>query len=115
MWDVETTDTFDAWFELQSCGLKEDMLAAMLILSEFGPQLGRPYVDTVKNSRLPNMKELRVQHHGLPVRAFFAFDPKRKAIVLCAGCKDGVNEKRFYKDMITLADREFSQHLIKER
>ncbi|MDI7065017.1 addiction module toxin RelE, partial [Klebsiella pneumoniae] len=47
MWDVETTDTFDAWFELQSRALKEDMLATMLILSEFAPQLGRPYVDTV--------------------------------------------------------------------
>ena len=115
MWDVETTDTFDTWFELQSRALKEDMLATMLILSEFGPQLGRPYVDTVKDSTFQNMKELRVQHHGLPIRAFFAFDPLRKAIVLCAGNKDGTNEKRFYKEMITLADREFSQHLTKER
>ncbi len=41
MWDVETTDTFDTWFELQSRALKEDMLATMLILSEFAPQLGR--------------------------------------------------------------------------
>ena len=48
-------------------------------------------------------------------RFFFAFDPLRKAIVLCAGDKDGMNEKRFYKEMITLADREFSQHLTKER
>lgn len=115
MWDVETTDTFDAWFELQSRDLKEDMLATMLILSEFAPQLGRPYVDTVKDSTFQNMKELRVQHHGLPIRAFFAFDPLWKAIVLCAGNKDGMNEKRFYKEMITLADREFSQHLTKER
>ena len=42
----------------------------MLILSEFAPQLGRPYVDTVKDSTFQNMKELRVQHHGLPIRAF---------------------------------------------
>lgn len=70
MWDVETTDTFDTWFELQSRALKEDMLATMLILSEFAPQLGRPYVDTVKDSTFLNMKELRVQHHGLPIRAF---------------------------------------------
>lgn len=70
MWDVETTDTFDTWFELQSRALKEDMLATMLILSEFAPQLGRPYVDTVKDSTFQNMKEFRVQHHGLPIRAF---------------------------------------------
>ncbi|MCV5004045.1 type II toxin-antitoxin system RelE/ParE family toxin, partial [Escherichia coli] len=70
---------------------------------------------TVKDSTFQNMKELRVQHHGLPIRACFAFDPLRKAIVLCVGNKDGMNEKRFYKEMITLADREFSQHLTKER
>ena len=70
MWDEETTDTFDTWFELQSRALKEDMLATMLILSEFAPQLGRPYGDTVKDSTFQNMKELRVQHHGLPSAPF---------------------------------------------
>ncbi len=70
MWDVETTDTFDAWFELQSRALKEDMLATMLILSEFGPQLGRPYVDTVKDSTFQNMKELRVSIMGSPSAPF---------------------------------------------
>jgi hypothetical protein len=28
------------------------------------------------------MKELRIQYAGRPVRAFFAFDPVRQAIVL---------------------------------
>ena len=35
------------------------------------------------------MKELRVQHRGKPLRAFFAFDPLRQAIVLCIGDKGG--------------------------
>jgi len=111
MWEVETTDTFDKWFNHQSQALKEDVLAIMHILSEYGPQLGRPWVDTVKDSNYANMKELRVQHAGDPVRAFFAFDPGRKAIILCAGNKTGKNEKRFYKDMITMADAEFSDYL----
>lgn len=81
------------------------------ILREYGPQLGRPYVDTLHDSKFPNMKELRIQHAGNPVRAFFAFDPCRNAIVLCAGNKTGLNEKRFYKDMIKLADAEFKKHL----
>ncbi|CDG16385.1 putative counterpart of the neighbouring VapB-like protein [Xenorhabdus doucetiae] len=34
-------------------------------------------------------------------------------IVLCAGDKTGMNEKHFYKDMIKLADTEFSKHLEK--
>lgn len=113
MWDVETTDTFDEWFFDQPISLKEDVLAAMHILAEYGPQLGRPYVDTVKDSTYPNMKELRIQHAGDPIRAFFAFDPNRKAIVLCAGDKTGCVEKRFYKEMIKIADNEFSKHLAK--
>ncbi|WP_342746298.1 type II toxin-antitoxin system RelE/ParE family toxin [Thalassospira mesophila] len=58
------------------------------------------------------MKELRIQSKGAPVRAFFAFDPDRKGIVLCAGNKAG-DEKRFYNVMIPIADREFAAHLAK--
>jgi hypothetical protein len=55
------------------------------------------------------MKELRVQYSGRPVRAFFAFDPVRQAIVLCAGDKS--NDKKFYQRLIRIADDEFSTHL----
>jgi hypothetical protein len=58
------------------------------------------------------MKELRVQSKGRPLRAFFAFDPQRSAILLCAGDKTG-DEKRFYKEMIKLADAEYRKHLNK--
>jgi hypothetical protein len=64
-----------------------------IYLQQYGPSLPRPYADTVKSSQYPNMKELRVQHAGHPVRAFYAFDPERRAIVLCAGDKSG--EKQF--------------------
>ena len=89
------------------------MLAAMVILSEYGPQLGRPFADSVNNSAFSNMKELRVQHQGSPFRAFFASDPSRCGIVLCADGKTGLNEKRFYKEMIKLADSEYRKHLNK--
>lgn len=113
MWDVETTDVFDKWFEAQTDALKEDVLAAMTILSEFGPQLGRPFADTVNDSSFSYMKELRIQHQSNPIRAFFAFDPSRRAIVLCAGDTTELNEKRFYRDMIKLADAEYRKHLNK--
>ncbi|EAO9321697.1 type II toxin-antitoxin system RelE/ParE family toxin [Salmonella enterica] len=114
MWKVISTELYDQWFDEQDFDLREDMLAAFQILREFGPNLGRPHVDTVKNSDFPNMKELRVQSDGHPVRAFFAFDPERKAVVLCAGDKTGLNEKRFYKEMIKLADAEYRKHLTGE-
>lgn len=70
MWSVETTDVFDSWFEEQAEALREDVLAAMVILSEYGPQLSRPFADTVNGSAFSNMKELRIQHQGNPIRAF---------------------------------------------
>ncbi|WP_170319216.1 type II toxin-antitoxin system RelE/ParE family toxin, partial [Acinetobacter baumannii] len=65
----------------------------------------------IKESKYPNMKEIRVQVKGHPIRGFFAFDPERKAIVLCAGDKKGLNEKAFYKEMIKIADEQYEQYL----
>lgn len=89
------------------------MLAALEMLSDYRPQLVRPFADTVNDSDFANMKELRVQHQGDPVRAFFAFDPSSRGIVLCAGDKTGFKEKKFYTDMIKLADAEYRKHLDK--
>lgn len=80
------------------------------MLQEIGPHLSRPYADTVNGSKFTNMKELRIQSKGDPLRAFFAFDPTRKGVLLCAGNKVG-DEKRFYKRMIPLADNEYETHL----
>jgi len=112
MWTIETTDTFDVWFDALDDTDRENVLASLMVLKERGPMLARPYADTVKGSRHSNMKELRVQSKGDPIRAFFAFDPIRKGIVLCAGNKAG-DEKRFYEVMIPIADREFTAHLKK--
>ena len=86
----------------------------MLLLQEKGPQLSRPYADTLNGTKFPNMKELRIQSKGQPLRAFYAFDPKRVGVVLCAGNKVG-NEKQFYKNMIPVAEKEYQLHLDKLR
>jgi hypothetical protein len=44
------------------------------------------------------------------MRIFFAFDPRRVAILLIGGDKAG-KTKRFYKRMISAADRIFDRHL----
>ena len=110
MWTIETTNTFDEWFDILDDIDRINVLASMIVLQERGPMLSRPYADTVKGSCHSNMKELRVQSKGDPIRAFFAFDPKRKGVLLCAGNKTG-NDKRFYDEMIPIADREFTAHL----
>jgi hypothetical protein len=110
MWEVITTDKFDEWFDCLSDADRTNVIAGMLLLEEKGPNLSRPYADTVEGSDFSNMKELRVQSKGDPLRAFFSFDPKRRAVLLCAGNKAG-DEKRFYKRMIPLADKEYRTHL----
>lgn len=112
MWSIETTETFDDWFNRLDDADRANVLASLIVLRERGPMLSRPYADSVQGSRHSNMKELRVQSKGQPVRAFFAFDPERTGIVLCAGNKTG-NDKRFYEIMIPIADREFTAHLKK--
>jgi hypothetical protein len=113
VWKVELSDLFFEWFAQQDESLREDMIAALTLLEQEGPHLGRPHVDTLYGSRLSNLKELRVQSDGRPIRGFFVFDPERNAIVLCAGNKKGQDEKRFYKEMIKTAESEYSRHLEK--
>ncbi|MGC8589071.1 Sir2 family NAD-dependent protein deacetylase, partial [Athalassotoga sp.] len=54
---------------------KEAILKRLIILQNIGPSLGRPYVDTVKQSKYKNMKEMRIQTKEHVLRIFFAFDP----------------------------------------
>ena len=110
MWDVITTDRFVEWFEGMDDTDRANIIAGMLLLQEKGSSLPRPYADTIEGSKFSNMKELRIQSKGNPLRVFFAFDPRRQAVLLCAGDKTG-NEKRFYKVMIPLADKEYQLHL----
>lgn len=109
MWTVITTDLFNEWLEQQDDSTQEKVLAALVVLQQLGPSLGRPLVDTVNDSKFTNMKELRFQHRGKPLRAFFIFDPLRQAIVLCIGNKGG--KKRFYKEMLDIAEQQYELHL----
>ena len=82
-------------------------------MQQFGPQLGWPRVDTLKDSRHANMKELRFSAADGEWRVAFAFDTKRKAILLVAGDKSGGSEKRFYRGLIRKADDRFEAHLAR--
>jgi hypothetical protein len=109
VWAVEATDQFAEWYaaldsaEIDSVNYSVDLLEAV------GPELGRPHADAVKRSAYKNMKELRVQAAGRPIRIFFAFDPNRTAILLIGGEKTG--DPRFYERMIPVADRLYAEHL----
>ena len=111
MWHVATTDEFDEWFsELDEDGQAE-LIAKVELLKLLGPKLGRPHADTLNGSKHANMKELRASTADKVIRVAFAFDPDRSAILLVAGDKSGVSQKRFYKQLIAKADELFDAHL----
>lgn len=109
MWEVEFTDEFEAWWNTLEADEQESLVVSVELLRQMGPQLSRPHADTLAGSKHPNMKELRTQHQGRPLRTLFAFDPRRCAILLIGGDKTG--DDRFYQRMIPIADQLYDQHL----
>jgi len=113
IWPIVFHPKFDREFEDLAESVQDELLAHLKLLQQFGPQLGRPRVDTLKGSRHNNMKELRFDAADGVWRFAFAFDPNRRAILLCGGDKSGVSEKRFYRLLIDKADERFDAHVAR--
>ena len=111
MWTVRFGDEFEPEFLALSQEVQDGIVAIVKVLQQVGPQLGRPHVDTLKDSHHANMKEMRFDAEDGVWRVAFAFDPKRRAILLVAGDKSGESEKRFYRELIRKADLRFDAHL----
>ena len=108
-WTIIYRPPYSTWFAKCSEELQNEILANLEVLKTMGPNLGRPRVDHIKGSTHQNMKELRVQFKGDPVRILFAFDPDRRAVLLLGGAKTG--DDRWYRKNIPLADQDFTLHL----
>lgn len=113
-WDVRLWEDVESWV----LGLDDEtynLVAAAITRLEFeGPTLGRPTADRIKGSRHHNMKELRPGSAGRSeIRILFAFDPKRRAILLVAGDKAG-RWRQWYDQNIPIADDRFDEWLTNE-
>jgi hypothetical protein len=108
-WNIEFADEFGAWWATLGEGSQEDIAAIVSQLETRGPQLPFPYSSAIEGSRHGHMRELRVQSGGEPLRIFYAFDPRRTAILLIGGSKAA--DKRFYERMIPLADRLYDDYI----
>jgi len=107
---VEFHPACEQWAESLDQSDSEALLAAIRVLGDQGPTLGRPLVDTVKGSRHSNMKELRPGSTGrTEVRVLFAFDLEREAILLVGGDKSD-DWKGWYDANIPIADDRFDEH-----
>lgn len=108
-WDVEVSDEFADWYAALDEAESVSVDTAVDMLVEYEPRLGRPYADTLKGSRYPNMKELRVQHQGHPYRILFAFDPRRSAYLILGGDKSG--DANWYVEALRRAEAIYARHL----
>jgi hypothetical protein len=108
-WEIETSDEFLDWYFELSEDESESVNRSVELLGEAGPGLGRPHVDTLKGSLIPNLKELRVQHRGRPIRILFAFDPRRVGYLILGGDKTGDSD--WYRNFMPKAEKIFAQHL----
>jgi hypothetical protein len=109
-WDVDL-DMVKDWMLALDPATYVQVRAALDVLADHGPQLGRPLVDSVKRTRHKNMKELRPGSVGrTEVRMLFAFDPTRRAIFLLAGDKSG-EWNAWYDKAVPKADEPLDAHL----
>jgi hypothetical protein len=108
---VSFHDDFAPEFDALAEDVQDEMLAHAKLLEQFGPQLGRPRVDTLNGSRHAHKKELRFDAADGFWRVAFAFDPQRQVVLLVAGDKSGGSEKRYYRQLIAKADERFDDHL----
>ncbi len=108
-WEVEFTDEFEAWWVGLTETAQDAIDRSVHLLEAKGPTLPFPHSSGVNGSKHGNMRELRVQVGGEPYRVFYAFDPRRAAILLIGGNKTGDDD--FYAHMVPKADRIYDQHL----
>ena len=113
MWPIRTTSQFDEWFADLDDDSRVEVIAKIELLKLLGPALKRPHADTLKGSRHANMKELRADTADSVLRIAFAFDPDRVGILLVAGDKSGVSQRRFYRQLIAKADALYDEHLAR--
>ena len=112
-WIVKINREFQPEFDRLQEDVQDAILAMSRQLQRLGPQLGRPQVDTLNGSRHANMKEARFSAADGEWRLAFAFDPRRRAMLLVAGDKSGGSTRRFYRTLIRKADERFDRHLAR--
>lgn len=109
-WLVIFDESFQPEFDVYEGAVQDKILARAGLLRQLGPNLPRPYADTLAGSKFANMKGLRAPVGQQVWRVAYAFDPTRRAILLCAGNKEGANSRRFYVELIAKADERFGKY-----
>jgi len=108
-WEVEYTDEFEEWWHSLSEKEQVSVDASVRLLELLGPSLKFPHSSGVKGSRHGHLRELRIQFGGRPLRSLYAFDPRRRAILLIGGDKTG--NDRWYEEYVPIADDLYDEYI----
>ena len=114
-WTILFQDDFAAEFATFDEDARIEMRAMVAHLAKFGPGAKRPQVDTLKGSKIANLKEFRFNAAGGVWRVAFAFDTKRRGIVLAAGDKSGTSFDAFYKRLIKTAEKRMAKYEVAQQ
>lgn len=106
MVEVETTETYRDWY----LDLEKREAAAVdrkvKMLQLLGLSLPFPHSSDIKGAKYA-FRELRVNNP--PIRVLYAFDPKRKAVLIIGGDKSG--DERFYDRLVSQAEKLWLEYL----
>lgn len=109
--DVIGTDEFMGWV----AGLdKGDYLAVDRMIERLaarGVLLEHPLSSAINGASFA-LRELRIQSRGRPLRVFYAFDPRRDAVLILGGNKQG--NDRFYEEMVPQCETIWGQYLAEQ-
>lgn len=108
-WNVKALPPFADWFESLSGSEQASVRAYVMLLRDEGVKLGHPYSSDIKGAKHGQMRELRIQSGGRPLRVLYAFDITRTAILILGGDKSG--DKRWYDVNVPKADELFGRYL----
>lgn len=108
MVEVVVTVEFETWYLGLAADDTEAVFTMVGLLEAKGTALGFPYSSAIKGVSFA-LRELRIQSGGRPLRVFYAFDPKRQAVLLLGGDKTG--DDRFYETMVPRAERLWREYL----
>lgn len=106
---VLRTDEFEEWLVGLTEGEQTKIAASILLLQNLGVNLRYPHTTGIKGAKTDHLRELRIQYAGNPYRVLYAFDPKRRAVLLIGGAK--LDDRHFYSRYVPIADRLYAEHI----
>jgi hypothetical protein len=108
MHEVVGTDEFADWYRSLTEQEEAEVANAVGKLETLGLRLGEPHCSAIKGASFA-LRELRCRSGSSPLRTFYAYDPRRDAVLIIGGDKSG--DPKFYDRMIPRAESIWNEYI----